>query len=160
VLNSALGGGMSSRLFQEVREKRGLAYSVYSFAATYADTGMFGVYAGCAPSKVDAVLSLVREQLLAVAEAGISQAELDRGKGQLRGSVVLGLEDSGSRMSRIGKSDLLHGELASIAEVIARIDAVTIDEVRQVASEHLADTPSLAVVGPFDDTSRFDTAVA
>jgi len=160
VLNSALGGGMSSRLFQEVREKRGLAYSVYSFAATYADTGMFGVYAGCAPSKVDAVLSLVREQLLAVAEAGISQAELDRGKGQLRGSVVLGLEDSGSRMSRIGKSDLLHGELASIAEVIARIDAVTIDEVRQVASEHLAGTPSLAVVGPFDDTSRLDTAVA
>ncbi len=160
VLSSALGGGMSSRLFQEIREKRGLAYSVYSFASTYADTGLFGVYAGCAPSKVDAVLSLVRAQLLEVAEAGISQAELDRGKGQLRGSVVLGLEDSGSRMSRIGKSDLLHGELASIGEVIARIDAVTLDEVRQVASDHLAGTPSLAVVGPFEDSSRFGAAMA
>ncbi|MDQ3629429.1 MAG: insulinase family protein [Actinomycetota bacterium] len=160
VLNAALGGGMSSRLFQEVREKRGLAYSVYSFASTYADTGLFGVYAGCAPAKVDAVLSLVREQLLIVADAGISQAELDRGKGQLRGSVVLGLEDSGSRMSRIGKSDLLHGELASIDEVIARIDAVTLEEVRQVAGDHLAGTPSLAVVGPFDDASRFAAVVA
>jgi predicted Zn-dependent peptidase len=160
VLHAALGGGMSSRLFQEVREKRGLAYSVYSFAAAHADAGMFGVYAGCAPAKVDAVLGLVREQLTLVARKGLSAAELERGKGQMRGGVVLGLEDSGSRMSRIGKADLLHGELASLDEVLARIEAVTLDDVAELAADFLAATPSLAVVGPFDDAARFTAAVA
>jgi predicted Zn-dependent peptidase len=160
VLNAALGGGMSSRLFQEVREKRGLAYSVYSYASNYADTGLLGVYAGCAPAKVDDVLTLVREQLIQVAETGISAEELERGKGQLRGSVVLGLEDSGSRMSRIGKADLLHGELPSIDAVLARIDAVDLDDVRALAADLLAATPALAIVGPFDDATRFAGAVA
>ena len=160
VLNAALGGGMSSRLFQEVREKRGLAYAVYSYASNYADAGLLGVYAGCAPAKVDDVLSLVREQLIQVSEHGISAAELERGKGQLRGSVVLGLEDSGSRMSRIGKADLLHGDLPSIDEVLTRIDAVTLDDVRDLAADLLAATPALAIVGPFDDPSRFAGAVA
>jgi predicted Zn-dependent peptidase len=160
VLQAALGGGMSSRLFQEVREKRGLAYSVYSFAASHADAGLFGVYAGCAPAKVDAVLTLVREQLVRVAERGLSAEELERGKGQMRGGTVLGLEDSGSRMSRIGKSDLLHGELASLDEVLARIEAVTLDDVNELAAEFLGHQPSLAVVGPFDDTDRFSAAVA
>jgi len=160
VLNAALGGGMSSRLFQEVREKRGLAYSVYSYAANYADAGMVGVYAGCAPAKVDDVLALVREQLVHVADHGINADELERGKGQLRGSVVLGLEDSGSRMSRIAKADLLDGELLSIDEVLARIDAVTLDDVRELAAGLLAATPALAVVGPFDDADRFAAAVA
>jgi predicted Zn-dependent peptidase len=159
-LNAALGGGMSSRLFQEVREKRGLAYSVYSYASNYADTGMLGVYAGCAPAKVDDVLALVREQLVQVADHGISSDELERGKGQLRGSVVLGLEDSGSRMSRIGKADLLHGELPSIDAVLARIDAVDLDDVRALAADLLAATPALAIVGPFDDAARFAGAVA
>jgi len=160
VLNAALGGGMSSRLFQEVREKRGLAYSVYSYASNYADTGLFGVYAGCAPAKVDDVLALVREQLVHVADHGISAEELERGKGQLRGSVVLGLEDSGSRMSRIGKADLLHGELPSIDEVLSRIDAVELDDVRGLAAQVLAATPALAIVGPFDDADRFAGLVA
>ena len=160
VLNAALGGGMSSRLFQEVREKRGLAYSVYSYASNYADAGMLGVYAGCAPAKVDDVLSLVREQLIQVAEHGISADELERAKGQLRGSMVLGLEDSGSRMSRIGKADLLHGELPSIDEVLTRIDEVDLGDVRELAAELLAATPALAVVGPFEDPKRFAGAVA
>jgi predicted Zn-dependent peptidase len=160
VLHAALGGGMSSRLFQEVREKRGLAYSVYSFAASHADAGMYGVYAGCSPAKVDAVLDLVREQLVLVAERGLTAEELERGKGQMRGGLVLGLEDSGSRMSRIGKSDLLHGELASIDDVLAKVEAVTLDDVRALAAEYLAATPSLAVVGPFDDAGRFSAAVA
>jgi predicted Zn-dependent peptidase len=147
-------------LFQEVREKRGLAYSVYSFAASHADAGLFGVYAGCAPAKVDAVLTLVREQLVRVAERGLSAEELERGKGQMRGGTVLGLEDSGSRMSRIGKSDLLHGELASIDEVLSRIEAVTLDDVNELAAEFLGHLPSLAVVGPFDDTGPFSAAVA
>ncbi|MBA2738133.1 MAG: insulinase family protein [Nocardioidaceae bacterium] len=160
VLTAALGGGMSSRLFQEVREKRGLAYAVYSFSTHFADSGMLGVYAGCAPSRVDEVLSLCREQLVDVASRGMSDEEVERGRGQLRGSIVLGLEDSGSRMSRIAKADLVHGELLSIDEVLARVSAVTPDQVRELAAELLVAAPSLAVVGPFDDADRFADAVA
>jgi len=159
VLNAALGGGMSSRLFQEIREKRGLAYSVYSFVSHYADAGMFGVYAGCLPSKADEVLKLCREELAKVAEHGITEEELARGKGQMRGSLVLGLEDTGSRMSRLAKAELVYGELLSVDEILRRIDAVTLDDVRAVARELLTATPSLAVVGPFDDPERFASAV-
>jgi predicted Zn-dependent peptidase len=159
VLNAALGGGMSSRLFQEVREKRGLAYSVYSYHAQYADTGLFGVYAGCVPRKVDDVLAICREELAKVAATGITHAELERGQGQLRGSLVLGLEDTGSRMSRIGKSELVYGDLLTVDEVIDRIDAVTPDDVRAVAADVLARPLSLAVSGPFDDHD-FSAAVA
>jgi predicted Zn-dependent peptidase len=160
VLNAALGGGMSSRLFQEVREKRGLAYSVYSYHAQYADTGLFGVYAGCVPRKVDDVLAICREELDKVAASGITFEELERGKGQLRGSMVLGLEDTGSRMSRIGKAELVYGEQLSVDDVLARIDSVTLDEVTEVAAEVLSATPTLAVVGPFDEDRDFTKAVA
>jgi predicted Zn-dependent peptidase len=160
VLNVALGGGMSSRLFQEVREKRGLAYSVYSYSSQYADTGMFGVYVGCQPRKVDDVLGLCRDALADVAEHGITDAELVRGKGQLRGGLVLGLEDTGSRMGRLAKGELVYGELPSVDELLARIDVVTLDDVRTVARDLLAAAPALAVVGPFDDPSRFEPAVA
>ena len=149
VANAVLGGGMSSRLFQEIREKRGLAYSVYSFGAHYADSGMLGVYAGCAPGKLRDVLKVVREELATYAERGPSLDELERGKGQLKGSVVLGLEDPASRMSRIGKADLLNGELASLDELLANIDAVTLDDAREAAGM-FAGKPALAVVGPFD----------
>src|SRR6266540_2724354 len=150
-LNNVLGGGMSSRLFQEIREKRGLAYSVYSYTSQYADTGLFAVYAGCAPGKVDEVLALTREELARVADKGLTDAEVDRGKGMVKGSLVLGLEDTGSRMSRLGKGELLHKELLSVDDLLARVDAVTPDQVRAVASEILAGTPSLAVIGPFDN---------
>ncbi|MDQ6649897.1 MAG: insulinase family protein [Actinomycetota bacterium] len=159
VLNNALGGGMSSRLFQEVREKRGLAYSVYSYASQYADTGLFGVYAGCQPAKVDQVLEICRDQLDQVAGKGITDEELARGKGQLKGSLVLGLEDTGSRMSRIGKSELVYGELLSVDEVIARIEAVTPEDIRAVAAEVLTQPLALGVIGPFDDHD-FSSAVA
>jgi predicted Zn-dependent peptidase len=160
VLNAALGGGMSSRLFQEVREKRGLAYAVYSYHAQYADTGLFGVYAGCVPRKVDDVLAICRDELAKVAANGITADELERGKGQLRGSLVLGLEDTGSRMSRVGKAELVYGELLSVDDLIGRIDAVTLDEVADVAGGLLAATPTLAVVGPFDEDRDFSSAVA
>jgi predicted Zn-dependent peptidase len=160
VLNAALGGGMSSRLFQEVREKRGLAYSVYSYHAQYADTGLFGVYAGCVPRKVDDVLAICREELAKVAATGITQEELERGQGQLRGSLVLGLEDTGSRMSRIGKAELVYGELLSVDEVISRIDGVTLEDVSAITGELLAAPPTLAVVGPFEDDRDFAAAVA
>jgi predicted Zn-dependent peptidase len=159
-LNVVFGGGMSSRLFQEIREKRGLAYSVYSFASHYADTGMFGVYVGCQPAKIDTVIGLCREGLADVAERGITGEELARGKGQLRGGLVLGLEDNGSRMSRLAKGELVYGELPSVGELIERIDAVTLDDVRAVAGELLATAPAVAVVGPFADPSRFEPAVA
>jgi len=160
VLNAALGGGMSSRLFQEVREKRGLAYSVYSYHAQYADTGLFGIYAGCVPRKVDDVLAICREEVEKVTDHGITAEELERGKGQLRGSLVLGLEDTGSRMSRIGKAELVYGELLSVDNIIDRINKVSLDDVSSVAAEVLAAKPTLAVVGPFDEDRDFTTAVA
>jgi predicted Zn-dependent peptidase len=160
VLNAALGGGMSSRLFQEVREKRGLAYSVYSYHAQYADTGVFAVYAGCVPRKVDDVLAICREEVAKVASDGITEEELERGKGQLRGSLVLGLEDTGSRMSRIGKAELVYGEMLSVDQLLVRIDAVTLGEVSAVAADVLSSRPTLAVVGPFDEDRDFSGAVA
>jgi predicted Zn-dependent peptidase len=148
VLNTALGGGTSSRLFQEVRELRGLAYSVFSFASHHADSGLVGVSVGCLPNKLDDVLAVVREELGKVASAGITDDELARGKGQLRGGLVLGLEDSASRMSRLGKAELVHDELLSIDEVIARIDGVTLEEVREIAADVLTRPEVLAIVGP------------
>nr|WP_245916623.1 pitrilysin family protein [Nocardioides gansuensis] len=148
VLNTALGGGTSSRLFQEVREHRGLAYSVYSFASHHADAGLVGVSVGCLPNKLDDVLSTVRAELAKVAADGITEEELVRGKGQLRGGLVLGLEDSGSRMSRLGKAELVYDELLTIDEVLAKIEGVTLDEVRAVACELFSQPELLAIVGP------------
>ena len=148
VLNTALGGGTSSRLFQEVREHRGLAYSVFSFSSHHADSGLVGVSVGCLPNRLDEVLAVVRDELVKVARDGISADELARGKGQLRGGLVLGLEDSASRMSRIGKAELVHDELLGIDEVMRRIDAVTVEQVRDVAREVFGRPEILAVVGP------------
>jgi predicted Zn-dependent peptidase len=155
VLNAALGGGMSSRLFQEVREKRGLAYSVYSFSSQHADSGIWGVYAGCLPAKADEVLSICRDEIAKVISGGLTDDELDRGKGQLRGSIVLGLEDPSSRMSRLGKAELVYPRLEPVDEILAAIDAVTHDDVREVAAAVLAQPKALAVVGPFDDADAF-----
>ena len=160
VLNAALGGGMSSRLFQEVREKRGLAYSVYSFSAQHADTGLWGIYVGCLPSKADEVLSICTEEVAKVVDGGLTDAELGRGKGQVRGSIVLGLEDPSSRMSRLGKSELVYPRLEPVGEVLAAIDGVTHDDVRAVAAEILTRPKALAVVGPFDDHDAFAPSLA
>ncbi len=148
ILNTALGGGTSSRLFQEVREQRGLAYSIYSFASHHADAGVVGVSVGCLPGKVDDVLAVVRDELAKVAAEGITAQELERGQGQLRGGLVLGLEDSGSRMSRLGKAELIHDELLTLDEVLARIEGVTLAEVRDLAAELFTQPEILAVVGP------------
>ncbi|MEV4332527.1 pitrilysin family protein [Streptomyces sp. NPDC049597] len=151
VLNTALGGGMSSRLFQEVREKRGLAYSVYSYTSGFADTGLFGVYAGCRPSQIHDVLKICRDELDRVAAEGLSDEEIGRAIGQLAGSTVLGLEDTGALMNRIGKSELCWGSQMSVDEMLARISAVTPDEVRAVAGDILGQRPSLSVIGPLKD---------
>lgn len=151
VLNAALGGGMSSRLFQSVREERGLAYSVYSFVSSFADTGYTGVYVGCLPDKLHDVLEVTHEVIADVARSGLSDEELRRGRGQLRGSVVLGQEDAGSRMSRIAKGELLYDEIPSIDDIVARIDAVTSDDISELAGELLTEPPTYAAIGPFDE---------
>jgi predicted Zn-dependent peptidase len=162
VLNTALGGGMSSRLFQEVREKRGLAYSVYSYTSSFADSGLFGVYAGCQPKRVDEVLKICRDELDQVAEHGLGDEEISRAIGQFSGSTVLSLEDTGALMNRIGKSELCWGEQLSVDATLERIAAVTPDEVRAVARDVLGQRPSLAVIGPLKDkqAARLNEAVA
>jgi predicted Zn-dependent peptidase len=160
VLNAALGGGMSSRLFQEVRENRGLAYSVYSFSSQHYDTGLWGVYVGCLPAKADEVLAICRDEIAKVITGGLTDAELERGKGQLRGSIVLGLEDPSSRMSRLGKSELVYPRLEPVDEILTSIEAVTHDDVREVAAAILGRPKALAVVGPFDDPDAFMASVA
>jgi predicted Zn-dependent peptidase len=153
VVNSALGGGMSSRLFQEVREKRGLAYSVYSYHSMFAETGMFSVYAGTTPTKAHEVLSIVRREMADIATKGLSSEELERAKGHLKGSFVLSLEDTSGRMSRIGRSEISQGEILSVDEVIRRTDAVTLEDAQRVAAAVFERPMALAVIGPFASDS-------
>jgi predicted Zn-dependent peptidase len=151
VVNSALGGGMSSRLFQEVREKRGLVYSIYSYHSMFAETGLFAVYAGTTPSRAHEVLGIIRREMEDVATNGLTDEELSRAKGHLKGSLVLSLEDTSGRMSRIGRSEISQGEILSVDEVLARTDAVTVEDARRVARRALAQPVALAVIGPFKE---------
>jgi predicted Zn-dependent peptidase len=150
VLNTALGGGPSSRLFQQVREQRGLAYSVYSAVTSYSDTGHVAVYAGCAPEHLDEVVAVVRGVLAEVAAGGLTPAEVARAQGNLRGGLVLGLEDTPSRMNRLGRNELDHGRQRTIAESLDRISAVTQEQVADLARELLSAPLTAAVVGPYD----------
>jgi predicted Zn-dependent peptidase len=149
VVNVALGGGMSSRLFQEIREKRGLAYSVYSYHSQFAETGLFCVYAGTTPNRAKEVLSIVRGELSAMAAGGLSDEELERAKGHMKGSLVLSLEETPSRMSRLGKSEIGNGEILTVDEVLERIDAVTSESAQRVAADIFGRPQTLTVVGPF-----------
>jgi len=151
VVNGALGGGMSSRLFQEIREKRGLAYSVYSYHTMFAETGMFGVYAGTTPARGEEVLSIVRRELDGVVERGLSQEEFDRAKGHMKGALVLSLEDTSGRMSRLGKSEIGHGEILTVDQILDRIDVVTPEDARRAAGRVLTQPFSLTVLGPFPE---------
>ncbi|WP_402467835.1 M16 family metallopeptidase [Isoptericola aurantiacus] len=151
VLNAVLGGGMSSRMFQEIREKRGLAYATYSFSQGHGGLGLFGLYAGCTPARVDEVTALMVAELEQLADGGITDAELERSVGQLSGGLVLGLEDSGSRMSRLGRSELVLGELMTLDESLARIRAVTADDVRELAADLASRPRSVVRVGPFGE---------
>ena len=148
VLNSALGGGLSSRLFQQIRETRGLAYSVYSAVDTFSDTGALSVYAACLPERFDEVVGVTAEVLATVARDGITEAECRIAKGSLRGGLVLGLEDSNSRMNRIGRSELSYGEHRTIEYTLSKIDEVTLDEVNAVAHKLLTRPFGAAVLGP------------
>ncbi len=148
VLNAVLGGGTSSRLFQEVRERRGLAYAVYTFTTHYSDAGSFAIEVGCLPAREAQVLEVLKAELVRLTEEPISEPELTRSKGQLRGGLVLGLEDTGARMSRIGKAELMYREMLGVDAVLARIDAVTVEDVHELAKEIFSGEETLAVVGP------------
>ncbi|WP_168122204.1 pitrilysin family protein [Paenibacillus sp. HB172176] len=155
LLNNALGGGMSSRLFQEIREQRGLAYSVYSYHMGYADSGLFTVYAGTAPKQTKEVLELTLEQLNELSVKGLEEEELLRGKEQLKGSLILSLESTSSRMNRIGKNELMVGRHYNLDQLLERIESVTMDDVREVTKRMLAKPYAVAMVGSSDkDTAN------
>jgi predicted Zn-dependent peptidase len=153
VLNTIFGSGMSSRLFQEVRERRGLAYSVYSFGPGYSDAGVFGMYAGCAPAKAPTVAALMRAELERVASHGVTAEELRRAAGQLSGASALALEDSDTRMSRLGRAELTLGEFQDLDEALRRIALVTADDVSGLAADLAARPFSVVAVGATDEAA-------
>ncbi|MCX6444700.1 MAG: pitrilysin family protein [Actinobacteria bacterium] len=156
VLSAALGGGMSSRLFQEIREKRGLAYSVYAYAQQFAGSGVLGFYAGCNPTKAVEVVEIIQSVLSDVADNGMTHEEIERAKGAVRGSLVLSQEDTGSRMSRIGKNEIVYGQVMDFDDILKAISRVSAQDIREIASEFLVKTPTLALVGPFKNESKFE----
>ena len=158
VLNSILGGGMSSRLFQEIREKRGLAYSVYSFSPSYSDAGLFGLYAGCSPAKAGQVAELLLAEFRRLGSGGVTDDEMRRAVGQLSGASALALEDSDTRMSRLGRSEITLGEYADLDESLRRLALVTPDDVRGLAVELASRPLSIAAVGTVE-ASVFDGLV-
>jgi len=150
IVDGILGGGMSSRLFQEIREKRGLAYAVYSFSALYQDTGEFAVYAGTRPDKVEEVLELIRTEMAKIADKGATADELDRVRQAAKGHLVLGMESTRNRMTRLGKNEVTGGEILSADEIMQRFDAVTMDDLCRVSADALSNEKVLAVIGPFN----------
>jgi predicted Zn-dependent peptidase len=160
VLNAALGGGMSSRLFQQVREQRGLAYSVYSAVDSYADIGSLSIYAGCSPGRLGEVSVVIGDVLAQLARDGLSAGEVSRAKGQLHGGLVLGLEDAPSWMTRIGTAELDHGEHHTVEHELKRIDAVTAEEVAELACDLLRRPLTAAVVGPYPDADHLPDEIA
>jgi predicted Zn-dependent peptidase len=151
VLNACLGGGMSSRLFQSVREQRGLAYSVHSFSSMYSDAGVLGVYAGCAPAKTEETLAVIADELADVAAHGFSPDEVARGRGQVRGGLALSQEEAQARMIGLAEAELLTGEVRGLSDIIARVDQVTVDDVARLAARLLTQPRQTSIVGPFSD---------
>ena len=157
LIDSAIGGGMSSRLFQEVREKRGLCYAIGSYTASYREAGMFTVYAGISPENTGQVRELVAKELRDVARSGLKPEELQRAKNQIRGAVLLSLDSMSTRMTRIGKSMLYYDRVISPTEVVEKIEAVTDPEVRRISAEVLGSGDyAYAAVGPFDGVEAED----
>ncbi|MGD2100605.1 MAG: pitrilysin family protein [Acidimicrobiia bacterium] len=151
VLSRVMGSGMSSRLFREVREERGLAYAIYAFKLAYADNGAWGVHVGTTPSQTDTALNVIREELAKVVEDGITEEELDRAKGSMRGGLALSLEDANSRMVRLGRDELAGMPHYSVDERLEKLEGVDLDEVKRVAGEiYGAPTRMIGAVGPFD----------
>ena len=152
ILTTVLGGGMSSRLFQEVREKRGLAYSVYAFASNYSDAGMFGMGGGTSPDHASEVALLMRDLFMEIVEKGITRHEWERTRGNLQGSSSLALESTDARMVRLGRSELHMGEFVDRDEALRRLDLVTLEDVHELAVELARNPLSAVTVGAVNDS--------
>ena len=150
VVDHVLGGGMSSRLFREIREQRGLAYAVHSFRMPFLETGANAIYVGTTPSQAPEVLKLIRAECDKLATKGLTGEELERAKGNVKGSLALSLEDSNSRMSRLGRNELVGMTHYSVDEVVAKIEAVTSQDTVDIAAEAYAGPFVLGAVGPFE----------
>lgn len=151
LLNHVLGGGMSSRLFNEIREERGLAYAVYSFRMAHADAGAWGVYVGTTPEQADTALDLIAQQVEAVVTEGITAEELERAKGSMRGGLALALEEANSRMIRLGRDELTGAPHLSVDERLERVEAVTLEDIKEVAAAVLTGSKVMGAVGPFEE---------
>ena len=160
VLSSAIGGGMASRLFQEIREKRGLAYTTYAYPQQFAGTGTLAFYAGCKTEKAEEVIKLMRDISESVAQHGLTDEEISRAKGAVTGGLILGQEDTGSRMSRIGKSELVYGEIMSFDDILAKVRSVTPEQVHQLARDLFSAPATLALVGPFRSKAKFEKVIS
>ena len=158
VLDSLFGGSLSSRLFQEVREKRGLVYSVYSFSSLFHETGLTGLYFGCRPERLENVIEVVGRELLRLTQEKVPAEELQRAKEHLKGRMILGLESTSSRMTRLGKGVLTETEILSVDELAARIEAVTSEQLLELANE-VYKPATLSVVGIGSDEEVFNKAV-
>jgi predicted Zn-dependent peptidase len=152
VLGVILGGGMSSRLYQEIREKRGLAYSIYSYHSLYTETGLIAVYAGTRPTNAENVIKLIKNEIESIIDKGITDKELHRAKEHLKGQLILSLESTSNRMMRLGKSELTHGEILTLNELISRIEKVKREDVRDLAGKIFRpEKMVLTVIGSFRD---------
>lgn len=161
IISTILGGGLSSRLFQEIREQRGLVYSVYSYHSSYHDTGLFCVYAGLSKQNVDEVLELIFKQVRDIQVNGVKEEELQRAKDQLKGNLLLSLENVNTRMSRLGKSQLYLGKVIPPEEIVTKLNKVTAAEIQDLALEMLKpEYFSLAAIGPWEDCGNLEKVLA
>jgi predicted Zn-dependent peptidase len=160
VCAGALGGGMSSRLFQEVRERRGLCYAIHAFASGLSDTGMLAIYAACGPDRAAELLAVLRDELRRAAESGFSGEEVGRVKAQLKMGLLAGLESSGARAEQLARQILIHRRPLTTQELIEKVEAVTQADVQRMAGDLLASSVSLATVGPILHVARFDSLAA
>lgn len=154
LFNNIFGGNMSSRLFQEVREERGLAYSVFSYHSAHRKTGVFTIYAGTAPDQAEEVCQVINETVAEVVESGITERELCKAKEQLKGSMMLGLESTNNRMSRLGRNELLLGRHLTLDEALENIEKIQLEDVNQIAREILTSEKSLALISPTGEVPK------
>jgi predicted Zn-dependent peptidase len=148
IIEHVIGGGMSSRLFQAIREERGLAYSVYSYRLSFKGAGALALYAGTSPANAAQVLELMEAEIARIGSEGITAEEMEAAKSHVRGAMALGLEDSGARMSRIGHARLVHGRVLSLDEIYDRLASMTLDQINDVAARWLRGPRTVATVGP------------
>ncbi|MDN5346699.1 MAG: hypothetical protein PWP65_263 [Clostridia bacterium] len=161
VLNSILGGGVSSRLFQDIREEKGLAYAIYSYHTSYSDTGLFTIYAGTSPANCREVISSILNQIRLLKTNGITERELQRTKDQIRGNLLLGMENVSQRMSRLGKTELCFNRVITAEEVIENIKRVKVEDVKLLAEQlYKGENFALATLGPQKEEIDLDALLA